>query len=175
MTDEADANTIKDQPVTIAAPPVAAVTIDPQNPLPEPSFVIRRIFAAAIAANTLVFVWFVAAWLVGGEQWQLLYGLTKLLMCGCALILTYYFVAPSAAELTQLVQSASIIKHSLSMAAGATESRVVGRFGASTAPEGQIPVSTPDEAPRGLSGDLSVESTPEDIPQSVGASDPSSK
>lgn len=163
MADETNnANVNKDQPVTISAPPAAAVTMDPQNPLPEGSFMWRRVFAAAISANALVFVWFAAAWLVGGQQWDHLYGLTKLMIFGAGLILTYYFVAPSASELTNMIATASIMKHSLTTAAetaiktgsqaasGATSSR----FAASPAPESQIPETGPGEAPRGLSGDL---------------------
>jgi hypothetical protein len=159
MADESsNANVNKDQPVTISAPPAASITIDPQNPLPEGSFMWRRVFAAAISANTLVFVWFAAAWLVGGEQWQYLYGLTKLLIFGAGLILTYYFIAPSASELTNMIQSASIIKHSLTTAAetalGASGLGAGAPKPASAAPESQIRVSGPGEAPRGLSGDL---------------------
>jgi hypothetical protein len=157
MADD-NANVNKDQPVTITAPPAGAVTVDPQNPLPEPSFFMRRLFAAAISANALVFVWFVAAWLVGGEQWTYLYGLTKLMIFGAGLILTYYFVAPSAAELTNMIQSASIIKHSLTTAAQNASQAASGaasaRFAGLAAPDSQIPETTPGEAPRGLSGDL---------------------
>jgi hypothetical protein len=156
MTDNANEN--KDGPLTISAPPSAAVTMDPQNPLPEASFMWRRVFAAVIAGNTLVFVWFVAAWLVGGQQWDHLYSLTKLLIYGAGLILTYYFVAPSASELTNMLATASLMKHSLTTAA----QTALGTAGlgagaakpASVAPDSQIPVSGPGEAPRGLSGDL---------------------
>lgn len=173
--DTNNANVHKDQPMTISAPPAAPVTIDPQNPLPEPSFFMRRLFAAAISANALVFVWFAAAWLVGGEQWTYLYGLTKLMIFGTGLILTYYFVAPSAAELTNMIQSASIIKHSLTTAAGRPESRVGERFSAPPSPESQIPVLGPGEAPRGLSGDVGIDATPDDIPGVPASSDSSSR
>jgi hypothetical protein len=158
MADESNANATKNEPVTITAPPAAAVTIDPQNPLPEASFMWRRLFAAAISANALVFVWFAAAWLVGGEQWQYLYSLTKLMIFGAGLILTYYFIAPSAAELTNMIQSASIIKHSLTTAAeSALGSPGLGAGApkpASAAPDSRIPVSGPGEAPRASGVDI---------------------
>jgi hypothetical protein len=77
---------------------------------------------------------------------------------GAGLILTYYFIAPSAAELTNMIQSASIIKHSLTTAA----ETAVGASGlgagapklASRTPDSQIPASGPGEAPRGPSDDL---------------------
>jgi hypothetical protein len=171
MADDTNANVNKDQPVTIAAPPAPPVIVDPQNPLPEASFMWRRIFAAAISANALVFVWFAAAWLVGGEQWQYLYGLTKLLIFGAGLILTYYFIAPSAAELTNMIQSASIIKHSVSLASLAAGSPQNGpetgqgaRFGASPAPDSQIRQSTPGGASTGLHSDVEVDAAPRGRP-----------
>lgn len=159
--ESSNANDTKDQPVTISAPPAAAVTIDPQNPLPEPSFFWRRWIAILICANALVFAWFAAAWLVGGQQWDQLYGLTKLLIYFAGLVLTYYFIAPSAAELTNLIQSAGIMRKSLDVAesaaktaAGAAGRGQAARFAPSLAPESQIPEAAPGEAPRGLSGDL---------------------
>jgi hypothetical protein len=155
-----NANENKDQPVTISAPPAAPVTIDPQNPLPEPSFFWRRWIAILICANALVFAWFAAAWLVGGEQWAQLYGLTKLLIYFAALVLTYYFIAPSASELTNMIQSAGLMKKSLDVAETAAKSAAgmagtgqPSRFAPSVAPHSQIPETGPGEAPRGLGGD----------------------
>lgn len=157
MADDSNANETKNEPVTITATP-AGISVDPQNPLPEASFMWRRLFAAAISANALVFVWFAAAWLVGGQQWDQLYGLTKLMIYGAGLILTYYFIAPSAAELTNMLATASIVKHSLTSAAeGALGASGLGAGApkpAAPAPESRIPVAGPGEAPRGLNGDL---------------------
>lgn len=158
---EENANETKDQPVTISAPPAAPVTIDPQNPLPEPSFFWRRWIAILICANALVFAWFAAAWLVGGEQWNQLYGLTKLLIYFAGVVLTYYFIAPSATELTNMIQSAGLMKKSLDVAETAAkaaiarpESPQAARFAPSVAPHSQIPRSAPGEAPGRPDGDL---------------------
>jgi hypothetical protein len=153
-----NANENKDQPVTISAPPAASVTLDPQNPLPEGSFMWRRVFAAVIGANALVFAWFAAHWFHDGAQWEHLYGLTMTMIYGAGLILTYYFVAPSASELTNMLATAGVLKHSLTTAAqtalGASGLGAGEPKPASAAPDSQIPVSGPGEAPRGLSGDL---------------------
>lgn len=163
MSDDTNnANENKDQPVTISAPPAAAVTIDPQNPLPEGSFFWRRVFAAVIALNALVFAWYAAGWFYHGQQWEHLYGLTKMMIFGAGLILTYYFVAPSAAELTNMLATAGIMKHSLTAAvetAAKTGSQSApdasgARFGASPAPDSQIRGSVSGEASSGLSGDV---------------------
>lgn len=152
-------NATKDEPVTISAPPAAAVTIDPQNPLPEPSFFWRRWIAILICANALVFAWFAAAWLVGGEQWGSLYGLTKLLIYFAALVLTYYFIAPSATELTNMIQSAGLMKKSLDVAetaaksaAGTAQSYAQRRFQSDPAPDSQIPATPLSGAPSGSGG-----------------------
>jgi hypothetical protein len=77
---------------------------------------------------------------------------------GAGLILTYYFVAPSASELTNMIATAGVLKHSLTTAAqtalGASGLGAGEPKPASAAPDSQIPVSGPGEAPRGLSGDL---------------------
>jgi hypothetical protein len=155
---EENANETKNEPVTITASPAGPVTIDPQNPLPEGSFMWRRVFAAVIGANALVFAWFAAHWFHDGAQWEHLYGLTMTMIYGAGLILTYYFVAPSASELTNMLATAGVLKHSLTTAAqtalGASGLGAGAPKPASPAPESQIPVSVPGEAPRGLSGDL---------------------
>lgn len=176
---DTNANETKDQPVTISAPPAASVTIDPQNPLPEASFTWRRIITICVCATMLALDWYLATKLhdLGVSSDLLTFAKWNIVFNG--LVLTYYFVAPSAAELTNIVQSASIIRHSLTTAAetaaNRAESGQASRFAGSGTPESQIPASGADEAPGGLSGDLAVEHTPEDIPQIVGASDPSSK
>lgn len=150
------------EPVTISAPPAGSVTIDPHNPLPEPSFMWRRVFAAVVGLNALVFAWFAAHWFNSGQQWSMLFDLTKLVIYGAGLILTYYFVAPSASELTSIIQSASIFKHSIAASAASAVANApqppsgapTARFAATAAPDSQIPASAPGEAPMGFSGDV---------------------
>jgi hypothetical protein len=153
--------------MTISAPPAAAVTIDPQNPLPEPSFFWRRWIAILICINALAFAWFAAAWLVGGEQWNQLYGLTKLLIYFAGLVLTYYFVAPSATELTSMIQSAGLMKKSLDVAetaarsaAGTAQSYAQRRFQSDPAPEGQKPAAALSGAPSGSGAPEEIDAAP---------------
>lgn len=148
------------EPVTVTTTP-SVVQVDPQNPLPEPSFFWRRWIAIVICANALVFSWFAAAWLVGGEQWTYLYGLTRLLIYFGALVLTYYFVAPSASELTNMIQSASIIKKSLGVAdtaakqpAPAPQTAISARLPSTGSTDSDFPTAPSDgpeidAAPRG--------------------------
>lgn len=113
MGDTAESN--KAEPVTISAPP-EVVTVDPQNPLPEPSFKWRRILAHMIVLASLALTWHAAeAFHDLGAPDQLL-SLSKWTIGFAALIATYYYIAPSAAELTQIIQSARIIKGGISLA-----------------------------------------------------------
>lgn len=168
-------NETKHEPVTISAPPAAAVTIDPQNPLPEPSFFWRRWIAIFICADALVFAWFAAAWLVGGEQWDQLYGLTKLLIYFAGLVLTYYFIAPSATELTNMIQSAGLMKKSLDVAetaaksaAGTAQSYAQRRFEGDAAPESRIPATplsgAPSASPAALPDSDEIDAAPRGRP-----------
>jgi hypothetical protein len=161
MDDTSNANATRDEPMVISAPPAAPVVIDPQNPLPEPSFTWRRWIAIFICINALVFAWFSAAWLVGGEQWSYLYGLTKLLIYFAGLVLTYYFVAPSASELTNMIQSAGLMKKSLDVAAtaaktaaGRAQSYAQRKFEGDTAPDSGIPAPTPGGAYTAPTGEI---------------------
>lgn len=147
-----------EQPITISQGSGDGVTIDPQNPLPEGSFFYRRLFAAVIGFNALVFVWVAAYWLHSGGWHDQVFSLTKLMVYAAGVILTYYFVAPSASELTNMIATASLMKHSLTTAA----QTAIGTPGLGAgapkqsfvAPDSQIPASGPGEAPMGLSGDV---------------------
>lgn len=112
-------------PVVVTAPPAAAFTVDARNPLPEPSFVWRRTIACAVAAFSLGLAGYAAGVFRDHHDMPHLYDLTIRILWGAALVQTYYFVAPSASELTNMIQSASIIRHSMTtavnMAANAAE------------------------------------------------------
>jgi hypothetical protein len=145
----------KDEPVTITAPPAAAVTIDPQNPLPEASFFWRRVIAMLVTGFACALAWWTAEWLYDLKAAGSLLELTKLVIYGAGLVLTYYFIAPSANELTSLVQSAGIIRKSLDVAANASKSADAApqpaqsaRFQGGASPDSQIPAEAPDGAYR---------------------------
>jgi hypothetical protein len=153
-----DENANKDQPATISAPPAATVTLDPQNPLPEASFLWRRILTFLVSIVLLALDFYLAVKIHDLRNSDDLLTFAKWNIVLNGLILTYYFVAPSASELTNMIQTASIFKHSLTVAAkqpqNGPESGQGERFAASPAPESQIPESAPGEAPRPSSVDL---------------------
>lgn len=157
-----------DEPVTISAPPAAAVTIDPQNPLPEPSFMWRRWLAYLVVIVTLALTWHAAEALHDLGASEHLLTLSKWSIGFASLIATFYYVAPSAAELATIIQSSKITQGAMALAGSAHredarasntpqnrpdlgQGRPIRR---SPAPESQIPGSTLSGAPSGPSVDL---------------------
>lgn len=156
-----------DQPVTITAPPAASVTVDPQNPLPEPSFFWRRVLTMAVSFALLGIAWHNAIQLhdLGDSGHLLTFAQWCIALNG--FVLLCYFIGPSAAELTSMIQSAKIIRSSLSMAASAdknatdasisagnnaekAENRAAQRESAyPTQGDGHFPAEAPDAAPTG--------------------------
>lgn len=151
-------NETKNDPVTISAPPNATVTIDPQNPLPEASFMWRRIITLGVVATLLALDWYLADKIHDLKSSRDLLTFAKWNIAVMAAVLTYYFIAPSAAELTNIVQSASIIRHSLTTAAetalAAPQPPQSEPKSSAASPDSQISEAAPGEAYRPPSDDL---------------------
>ena len=169
MSSESGTTDKGDQPVTISAPPADPITIDPQNPLPEPNFFYRRIIALVVTGAALGLTWHNLEALHDLRDADKLLELGKWTIGFAALVLTYYFIAPSASELTNMIQSAKIIRSGIEMAEKtAAQNRQDGGFSdrgsdfqTSTAADSRFPDYTlrgpessdfePDAAPRGRS------------------------
>jgi hypothetical protein len=158
--DDTNANETKDQPVTISAPPAAAVIVDPQNPLPEPSFAWRRILTFLVSAALLGIAWHNAIQLHDLGVSDHLLEFAKWCIALNGFVLLCYFVGPSAAEITNIIQSANILKKSLSVAETAAkqpenrpETPREARFGPSGSVDSHIPLDVPDAAPGGNEAD----------------------
>lgn len=167
MRETKDGEARGDQPVTISAPPAASVTVDPQNPLPEPSFKWRRLLTILVTITLLGLQWFLAVKLHDLGQSADLLTFAKWSIALNGIVLTYYFIAPSAAELVNIIQSANIIKKSLNLADNGSkqahsrpESGQAARFGGSVAPDSQIPEAGPGGAPGPPSDDLEEDAAP---------------
>lgn len=141
-----------EQPVKIDVPPAGAVIVDPQNPLPEPSFFWRRVIAMLISFTLLGIAWHnaiqlhdlgVSADLLEFAEWCIALN---------AFVLLCYFVGPSAAELTAMIQSARIIKSGIRAAGDAQDTpesaRNRGQESDSGFPGGGSSGEAPYEAPR---------------------------
>lgn len=98
-----------------SAPPIA---VDPQDPIPESNFKYRRIFAFVFCS------WCLAQ--VGWNSYQIslvalkgsetaikgLVNNTWWTLALCGLIVTYYLLAPSAEQMTKMIQTARLLKGS---------------------------------------------------------------
>lgn len=161
---ETNQSATRDEPVTISAPPSTSVEIDPQNPLPEPSFFYRRVLAYIVVIAALILTWHAAEALHDLREADHLLAISKWTIGFGALIATYYYVAPSAAELVNIIQSARIIKGGVALAAKQAENRAeIGQGEAkrpSALPDSQIPEEAPDEAPRGSDADSGEDAAP---------------
>jgi hypothetical protein len=141
-----------DQPVKIAVPPAGAVVVDPQNPLPEASFFWRRTITMIVSLVLLGIAWHnaiqlhdlgVSADLLRFAQWCIALN---------GFVLLCYFVGPSAAELTAMIQSARIIKSGIRAAGEAQDTsesaRNRGQERDSALPPSGDSGEAPYEAPR---------------------------
>jgi hypothetical protein len=88
--------------------------IDPQDPLPEPTWLWRRIFVYGVAAAVLALIWVGVQHLAEVSALEPLRGVEALLttlqwLIGALVcVVTYYLVAPSAEQIVKMVQAASI-------------------------------------------------------------------
>jgi hypothetical protein len=163
-----DENSNKDHPVTISAPPAGSVTVDPQNPLPEPSFFWRRILTFIVSFALLGIAWHNAIQLHDLGVSSDLLTFAKWCIALNGFVLLCYFIGPSAAEIISMIQSARIIQKSLNVAEKAgsdanmaserrldrAEDRAGERFATSGAADSQIPEAPLSGAPSGSGGPL---------------------
>lgn len=77
------------------------MTTDPQDPLPEQSFLYRRIFSYGVAISLIGLIAFVVWRIEGDDQ------LREIALYLCTLlfiVVTYYMVAPSAEHVVKMIQ-----------------------------------------------------------------------
>jgi hypothetical protein len=103
-------NETKNEPVTITATPAGPSPLIRKTRCPRASFMWRRLFAAVIGGERarLRVVRRRAGSIDGGAHGSISTASRRLMIYGAGLILTYYFVAPSASELTNMLATASI-------------------------------------------------------------------
>lgn len=149
-----DETTKGEQSVTVTAPPAATVTVDAQNPLPEPSFVWRRILAYIVIMTTLALAWYAADMFHDLGAADQLLKLLQWVIGLAGLVATFYYIAPSAVELAQIIQSARTMRSGLETAGRTDNDRPRGesprepsrrppREGTSSRPRDEV-----DAAPR---------------------------
>lgn len=137
-----DASTAIDASVSAGPPPSA----DPQDPMPEGRWLFRRILTFAITAVVLAILCYIARAVhdLGATQpaaaLDALYGMFRLMVWLLGLVLTYYLVAPSAEQITKLVQVGAALRSGVVFASAAKARSAEGESSASsTAGRGVVP------------------------------------
>ena len=77
------------------------------EPLPEVKFTYRRIFSYVIVAICLFLIYKIVGELQGSDR---LADVAKWLIYLCALVITYYMVAPSAEQIVKAIQAAKLYR-----------------------------------------------------------------
>lgn len=88
--------------------------IDPQDPLPEPTWLWRRLFVYAVSIVFLVLIWVgvhrlaEAAMLEPSRGIGALLSAVQWLIAALICVITYYLVAPSAEQIVKMIQAARL-------------------------------------------------------------------
>lgn len=135
---------------------------DLQDPLPESSWLWRRIFVFSTTAAVLFMLWGaidrLAAVALSAPQLGVpaLLSLCKWIIGFSGMMATYYMVAPSAEQITKMIKTASLLRGGVQVAGrqrveadGTTETaKTVGRPPAPPVPSTRPPEADHDAAPR---------------------------
>lgn len=120
---------------------------DVQDPLPEGNWIWRRAYTYALTIATLALIWFGVDALWKLREGASLHDITQRLIWLLAAVLTYYMVAPSAEQITRMIQSARIIRGGGTITRSAAAEGTEGRATATTVAQGS-PAEEVDAAPR---------------------------
>jgi hypothetical protein len=93
---------------------------DPQDPLPEPTWLWRRLYVYAVSIVFMVLIWVSVHQLAEAAMMEPSRGIgallsaLKWLILTLTCVITYYLVAPSAEQIVKMIQAARIIRTSMS-------------------------------------------------------------
>lgn len=91
------------------------VRADLQDPLPEPNWLWRRSYTFALSLISLGFVWYGAEAMFLMKRPEELFAITRYMIGILAFLILCYMVAPSAEQITKLVQASKIIQSGVPM------------------------------------------------------------
>ena len=100
----------------------APATVDIQDPLPEANWFWRRVFVFLVTLALLYMVWGAMDRLAAAAMLQPRLGIPALLTLGkwltalAGMVVTYYMVAPSAEQITKMLQTAGLLKAGVQIA-----------------------------------------------------------
>lgn len=149
---------------TAQVDPATAVRVDVQDPLPETSWLWRRIYVFTFSMISVAFIMYGLQSLYQMQDIESVYRITRYMIAIHAMLILFYMVAPSAEQIVKLIQASRIIQSGVPMSRSAVaetpeggRTAVVTTSGVVAAPEAPIPVPAPspaaevDAAPRSQS------------------------
>jgi hypothetical protein len=105
----------------------ALATTDPQDPLPEANWLWRRVFIFAVTSALVYLIWTSVSRLgtiavvkpeIGIPAFV---SIVKMLVISLWVVVTYYMVAPSAEQITKMMQTAGLLKAGVAIASRTLE------------------------------------------------------
>lgn len=170
---------------------------DPQDPLPEANWLWRRVFTfVALAACFVLLMWLgysigrIVSNVVGRidtmdsatvgkitiAALNTILTMFRLLFWIVIVVTTYYMVAPSAEQITKMIQTAGLLKHGIQIASRAKFEGPDGQREETQATVGQPPqpVVPPESAPTGANqapGASEAPEAPESLPDAPWAAE----
>lgn len=88
----------------------ATVRVDVQDPLPETSWLWRRIYVFTFSMISVAFILYGLESLHGLRDAEAVYRITRYMIAIHAMLILFYMVAPSAEQIVKLIQAARIIR-----------------------------------------------------------------
>lgn len=129
-----------------------SIPIDAQDPLPEANWLWRRVFVFATTAAIMWMTWGAitrlgtVAVVVPAQGIPALLSLCKMMFWVQMILVTYYMVAPSAEQITKMMQTTSLLKGGVQFASRTTTTDTPGSTTTATAASASLP---PMPAPSG--------------------------
>lgn len=88
----------------------ATARVDVQDPLPETSWLWRRIYVFTFSMISVAFILYGLESLHGMRDAEAVYRITRYMIAVHAMLILFYMVAPSAEQIVKLIQAARIIR-----------------------------------------------------------------
>ena len=133
----------------------AASRVDVQDPLPETNWLWRRVYTFVLSLISVYFIYDGIEKLHQLGQPAFIYSMTRYMVGVLVLLITYYMIAPSAEQLTKLIQSSKILQSGVTINRTATAQTPEGgstsaqtTAGIPAAPEAPETAPEEDVAPR---------------------------
>lgn len=89
--------------------------VDVQDPLPEPSWLWRRIYTFVLSLLSLGFVWYGAEAMFILKRPDELFAITRYMIGILAVLILFYMVAPSAEQITKMIQASKTLRSGVEM------------------------------------------------------------